>query len=208
LTITDLVALVVLTTASGALAPGPMFTANLIYGARYGARAGLLLSVGHTVVELPLVLLLGLGLLTLATQPIVESSVGVVGGSALIVFGVTQLKGSLKAEWGSGGREGVHRYGALAAGVIFTIFNPFFIVWWLSVGSKLVVEAILFSSLAGIALMFASHIWIDYLWLTFTAHLAKRGVSVIGSRGYRVVLAAFSLILIYFGYIFIASAVG
>lgn len=201
--------MIILTTASGALAPGPMFAANVLYGSKHGARSGLSFSVGHTLVEFPLILLLGLGLLGLATQPQIVSSIGVIGGVALIAFGIYQMRGALLGGSFEGGNEkrGLSR-SSVAAGVFFTALNPFFIVWWLSVGSQLILESLIFASLAGIALLFAAHIWMDYVWLTFVAYMAKRGTNVVGARGYRGLLAVFGLVMIYFGYVFLASSSG
>ncbi len=209
MTLLELILLVVLTTASGALAPGPMFAANVIYGSKYGARSGLSFSIGHTLVELPLILLLGFGLLSIAQQPYIASSIGVIGGAALIAFGIYQMKSSISAKHVKHdfGEENLRR-SSVVAGVLFTVLNPFFILWWLSVGSRLVLEALLFASLAGLVVLFVSHVWMDYAWLTFVAYLAKRGTSIIGTRGYRGLLVVFSLVLIYFGYVFLASAIG
>ncbi len=203
----ELIVTVVLTTASGALAPGPMFTANVIYGAKYGARSGLSFSLGHTLVELPLILLLGVGLLGVAAQRYVASWIGAVGGVALIVFGVYQLRSSLSLSGVKSDSSVGLRRNSVAAGVFFTALNPFFILWWLSVGARLVLDALLFASLTGLAILFASHIWMDYVWLIFVAYLARRGRSVLDTRWYRVLMVVFSVVLIYFGYVFLASAI-
>jgi threonine/homoserine/homoserine lactone efflux protein len=207
LTLPELVLIIVLTTASGALAPGPMFAANIIYGSRHGARSGLLFSIGHTMIELPLVLLLGLGLVELVAQPQFVSLVGMIGGVALIAFGIYQIKGAVLADSRSsdGGRSKLG-WSSITAGVIFTALNPFFLLWWLSIGSRLIIEALIFASLAGILVLFAAHIWMDYVWLIFVAYLAKRGMSIVGTRGYRGLLAVSGFLIIYFGYIFLASS--
>ena len=51
---------VIIISTSGVMSPGPLFVANVVYGAKGGASAGLKMSYGHTVVELPLIILLGL----------------------------------------------------------------------------------------------------------------------------------------------------
>ncbi|MCW4052540.1 MAG: LysE family transporter, partial [Candidatus Bathyarchaeota archaeon] len=85
--------------------------------------------------------------------------------------------------------------------------NPFFIVWWLTAGAQLVVISLEFASLAGVVIMYICHVWMDYLWLTTTAHFAKAGLSIVQLKPYRLILAAFSLILIYFGLTFLINAV-
>ncbi len=199
--------MVVLTTASGALAPGPMFAANVIYGSKRGARSGLSFSVGHTLVEFPLILLLGLGLLSTVNQPYIAYSIGLIGGTALIAFGVYQVKTSVFTDHIKHNlRDENLRRSSVAAGIVFTGLNPFFIVWWLSVGSKLILEALLFASFVGIGVLFVSHIWMDYVWLTVVAYSAKKGISIVGARGYKGLMAVFGFVLMYFGYVFLASA--
>jgi len=50
-------ATVILISVSGVMSPGPLFAANIFYGLKEGAKAGLKMSYGHTIVELPLVIL-------------------------------------------------------------------------------------------------------------------------------------------------------
>jgi threonine/homoserine/homoserine lactone efflux protein len=87
--------MVVVVTASGALAPGPLFFATIAHGAKSGAKSGLIFSLAHTIVEFSLVIALALGLLTIANEPTIKLMIGVVGGAALLVFGVLQIRDSL-----------------------------------------------------------------------------------------------------------------
>lgn len=62
-------ATVVLVSASGVMAPGPLLAANIAQGMSGGARAGLKVAAGHAAVELPLVLAVAAGALSLAAVP-------------------------------------------------------------------------------------------------------------------------------------------
>jgi len=63
-----------------------------------------------------------------------------------------------------------------------TALNPFFVVWWLTAGAQLIILALGFASLGGLLLMYVCYVWMDCVWLTVTAHLAKTGMSVAGLR--------------------------
>lgn len=200
---------VILVTASGALAPGPLFFATVARGMKSGAKVGLLFSIGHTVVELPLVLFLGLGLLQVIGegQSLVKALIAAAGGVALVVFGLLQARDAIRTRNVQTEEERSLWKGSLVLlGVTLTALNPFFITWWLTVGSQLVVEALVLASFAGILLMYVSHVWMDYVWLSFVAYLAHRGRNILSARGYRFVVAAFGLVLVYFGFVFLASA--
>jgi len=202
------IVMVISVTASGALAPGPLFFTLISHGAKSGAKGGFLFSVGHTLVEFPLVILLALGLLTAASQPAAKIITGLVGGATLLVFGALQIRGSIKSKFESDNPSGIASKNPLMLGVIFTGLNPFFIAWWLTVGGKLILDALVFASFAGILLMYAAHVWIDYAWLTAVAYLARLGTNIAGSKIYRVVLTVFGGILLFFGFLFLLSAFG
>ncbi len=200
------VATIILVTASGALAPGPLFFANLSHGTRTGAKSGLVFSLAHTLVEFILVMLLALGLLTLANEQTVKPTIGVAGGIVLVIFGASQIHGSLRAKFGEPpGRKEASR-NLFLMGLAFTGLNPFFIIWWLTAGAQLIIIALELASLGGVLFMYFCHVWMDYAWLTATAHLAKIGTNVAGFKWYRILMIAFGAVLIYFGVTFIAGS--
>jgi len=57
--ILEFAVLVIVISASGVMAPGPLFAATVSYGLREGTRAGFKMAIGHTIVELPLVIFVG-----------------------------------------------------------------------------------------------------------------------------------------------------
>lgn len=198
---------IVIVTASGALAPGPLFFVVISHGAKSGAKGGLAFSVAHSIIEFPLVILLALGLLTVADEPIIRLLTGVAGGLVLLVFGAMQIRDCLSSKSGapSGGGGGLSAKNPLFLGLIFTGLNPYFIVWWLFVGGKLILDALAFASLAGVTIMYVSHVWMDYAWLTAVAYFAKMGTTVMGTRGYKVLMMVFGAVLICFGLLFLTS---
>jgi len=200
-------ATVVVVTASGALAPGPLFAANLLQGTKGGMRSGFMISVGHTLVELPLVILIALGISSVMNFPGFSLVVGLVGGCALIGFGLVQIVGAARhrIKLDEVQEAGIQKK-ALVLGVGLTALNPYFILWWLTVGLGLVVQAVELGALLGVLIMYVSHVWMDYAWLTGTAYLSARGTMLIGGRGYRLLLLGLAAFLIYFGVGFIARS--
>jgi len=200
-------ATVVVVTASGALAPGPLFAANLLQGAKGGLKSGLMMSVGHTLVEFPLVILIALGISSMMSFPGFSLFVGLVGGCALIGFGLIQIVGAARRQTKlEETQEAGIQKKALVLGVGLTALNPYFILWWLTVGLGLVVQAVELGALLGVLIMYVSHVWMDYAWLTGTAYLSARGRMLIGGRGYRLSLLALAAFLIYFGVGFITRS--
>ena len=55
--------------------------------------------------------------------------------------------------------------------------------------------------------MYICHVWMDYVWLTATAHLAKMGTDVVELKWYKIIITLFSGVLIYFGITFLTGSI-
>lgn len=194
---------VIAVSASGVLSPGPLFFANMLYGTKHGARAGLKVACGHTVIELPLVILLAAGLFASAAVSQYANVIGLVGGIGILGFAAMQIVGVVKKNQN---RPVDGKRGPFIAGIALTALNPFFLVWWFTVGLKLISDSAAFGLGGGIALLFGLHIWMDYAWLAATAYLASKGSSVIKSKYYPLLLLALAAALAYYGVYFIINA--
>ena len=197
----------VLVSVSGALSPGPLFFAALSHGTRSGARGGLVFAAGHTIVEFSLVMLLAGGLLIVADEPFVRTAIGIVGGAVLLAFGAAQIYGAFYSKPEETEPKPAPTRNLMLIGLALTGLNPFFIVWWLTAGANLILISLEFASLAGVVLMYACHVWMDYVWLVAIAHSAKVGANGTGFKWYRLLRVLFGIILIYFGLTFIAGSI-
>jgi len=203
----DFIVYVVLFSTSGALAPGPLTFSAISHGMKSGVRGGLAFSIGHTLFELPLVLFLAVlwNFVPEESQmnPIIMLSIGIVGGLTIIAFGVIQIYESSKPKASDEQKEGKSKLQKirhpLVLGLALTGLNPFFIAWWLAASKELIGGALALASFAGVLIMYVAHVWMDFAFLTGIAFLAKKGVNIIGSKGYRVLVAVFGAILIFFG---------
>ena len=202
----EFLATVILVSVSGVLGPGPLFLASTLRATRIGTRSGLQCAIGHTIVEAPLVFGLSLGLSTLLSPTSVRI-IAIIGGSALLVFAASQfVQASRNIELHMNLPSFWQKQPGVILGVIFTALNPFFIIWWLTVGSVMISQALLLGAFGGVALMFGAHIWMDFAWLGGTAAVAGRGRLLLG-RWFRWVLVVFGVAMAYFGVAFLLSAV-
>jgi threonine/homoserine/homoserine lactone efflux protein len=201
---------VVLITASGALAPGPLLFSNLSHAPRWGWKGGLWLSIGHTLVELPLVILVAVGLNIFINNPLLQLLTAGFGGTALLVFAGLQIRDALRSDKRADTSEPMQVSSSrhpFLAGLVFTGLNPFFLVWWLTAGARLVVDALILGAFAGVLVMFLAHVWMDYAWLVGTAWLANKGSNLTGTRGYTALTIVFAVALVYFGVSYVWTAV-
>ena len=193
---------VALISSSGALAPGPLTAATAAVGAKHGWRGGFSVSVGHMVVELPLVVLIGLGIVAVLTNDFVTKALSLIGGLFLLFFAYLTAKDAVKVR--SIKASGISK-SPILVGISLTALNPFFIAWWVGVGSPLVMEALRYWGLAGIGILYIAHVWLDFAWLTGLARVTS--LSSFSLRIYRGLLAALAILVAMFGIDFIHYAV-
>ena len=194
--------LVIAISAPGVMAPGPLFAANISYGLREGVRAGIKMAVGHTMIEFPLIILLGVGVFSLEIFPEFRTSISILGAITLFIFAILQIKTVFTRKEIL---ETNPKHGPLITGMLLSALNPFFIIWWLTIGFKLISDAMLIWAFAGILILFALHIWMDFAWLGIISFLASKSSKIISNKNYKILMVSLSLMLIYFGIIFLTD---
>ena len=102
--------------------------------------------------------------------------------------------------------EKLSRRPTILVGIALTGLNPFFLLWWLTVGTYLISQAYIAGTIIDVLAMFAAHIWMDFAWLGGTATLASKEQLLLG-RWYRGVLVVFAVVMIYFAANFIISGI-
>ena len=194
--------LVIGISASGVMAPGPLFAANVSWGLRGGTKAGLKMAVGHTIVEFPLVILLGIGVFSLELFPEFRVIISIFGAIALFIFAFMQIRATFRKKESS---ISTPKQGPLITGVLLSALNPFFLVWWLTIGFKLISDAMLVWAFAGILVVFVLHIWMDFVWLGTISFLASKSTKILSNRNYKILMTGLSLVLVYFGITFLTD---
>lgn len=195
---------VIIVSASGVMAPGPLFAANIAYGLQEGGKSGIKMAIGHTIVELPLVILLGIGVLSFEIFPEFRTVISILGASTLFVFAGIQIKTTMQK------KDTVvfaTRYNAVLTGITLSALNPFFIIWWLSIGLKLISDAMLIWAFVGIVVVFLLHIWMDFVWLYSVARIASKSSKILSNKNYKILMIGLSVMLIYFGISFIIDII-
>jgi threonine/homoserine/homoserine lactone efflux protein len=202
---------IVFTSASGVISPGPLFFANLVYGSKQGIYSGIKMAHGHTIVELPLIIILASGLSafsSITTSNLVSKLISLSGGIVILVFSAVQIVAFLKKK---NGEKNIYfntdnKKDPFIIGSILSALNPFFILWWLTAGLKLISDSLeLYGFAMGIVVVFSFHIWMDYGWLAVTAHLVSRGTLIFRSKYYPILLLTLNAALIYYGIYFIVT---
>lgn len=186
---------------TGALAPGPTLVATIQASVRGGWTMGPKVTLGHILIETLVFLLILFGLSTVALT--FSRPVALLGGAALIAFGILTVKESVHARLdqqyiGTTGNPYV-------AGIITGVTNPYFWIWWLTVGSALLVKALGSGFLLAFTFMIG-HWGADAVWLTAVAMGIHRGRTILSERGYQGTLLLCGAFLILFGGYYLSTA--
>ena len=186
---------------TGALAPGPTLVATVNSSLKEGWTAGPKVAAGHALVE-TLIFLLIVGGLAAAMQQY-SQTIALAGGLALIIFGFMTVLGSRSATLAAPQGQAIGN--AYLAGIITSAANPYFWIWWLSVGSALVLSG-LSSGLLMAALFMIGHWGADFGWYTLVSSSLDRGRSILSEKSYRRILGICGGFLVCFGAYFLSAA--
>ncbi len=186
---------------SGVMAPGPVTAAAIAMGAR-SRYAGAFIAIGHGIIEVPLMILIMLGMGTLLKSTNTQMVIGLAGGAFLLVMAIQMLI-SLNAAGNP--RDKYTRSRPILAGLILSAGNPLFLLWWATVGLALATSA----AQLGIwvfALFAVVHWLCDCVWLGALSWASFKGTKLLGGKSQRIVLMICSVALFFFGLFFIYNA--
>jgi threonine/homoserine/homoserine lactone efflux protein len=179
---------------TGALAPGPTLVATINASLTGDWTTGLKVSFGHVIIELFLVILILLGLTTV-TVPFTSAIAGI-GGIALIAFGAMTIAGSRKATMRTSSPKTVAN--PYMAGLVTSAANPYFWIWWLSIGSAMVIAG-LQGGLVLVGALMIGHWSADTVWLTLVSTGVSKGRTIFSDMTYQMIIALCGIFLILFG---------
>jgi threonine/homoserine/homoserine lactone efflux protein len=179
---------------TGALAPGPTLVATINASISGDWTTGLKVSLGHAIVELFLVILILLGLATVALP--YTTVIAGIGGIALVIFGILTIKGSRKATMRTSEVQTIAN--PYMAGLVSSAANPYFWIWWLSIGSAMVIAG-LEGGLALAGAFMVGHWSADIAWFTLVSTGVSKGKTLFSDTVYQKIMGLCGIFLIVFG---------
>jgi len=192
---------VIVISFSGVMMPGPMLAVTLAKSYR-SPWAGVWIALGHAVIEVPLILLIYFGFAQFFQVTVVRLALSVAGGGMIIWMGVSMFRARSEAA-----RKGKDLpYNAFAAGILTSVFNPFFLVWWATIGGMLIMRIFEFGTMGLIVFMLV-HWLCDLVWLTLVSNVIYRTHAFWNQRVQEWLFIAGSLLLVGFGVWFLVSGI-
>ncbi len=192
---------VIVISFSGVMMPGPMFAVALAKSYK-SPWAGTQMSLGHAVVEVPLILLIYFGFAQFFQHNLVQLVLSILGGGMILWLGISMFRA--RARVVQGGRD--LAYGAIVAGIMMSGLNPFFLLWWATIGSMLIMRFLVFG-VVGLIVFILAHWLCDLIWLSFVSVTIYKTHSLWGRRFQEWLFASCGLLLVGFGIWFVVSGI-
>ncbi|MBI3025504.1 MAG: LysE family translocator [Candidatus Tectomicrobia bacterium] len=184
---------------SGVMSPGPL-TALILARGRRSPWAGLWVSLGHAIAETPLILLFWGGLQPLLQASAARRGVSLAGGLFLLWMG----RGMIRARpEGPAARPAGKERATLLAGAALTALNPYWLLWWLTVGTTLIARAQALGAAGALAALIAVHLACDFGWGLFLSWAAHRGGRAASAGSWRWIERACGAAILAFGIFFL-----
>jgi threonine/homoserine/homoserine lactone efflux protein len=199
---------------SGAVVPGPLFTytiAKTVQSRRRGFLTGLWVIAGHAALEAALIIGLLAGVSELLAHRSVLAVIGGVGCAVLLAMGGGLLRDAVKGRVpelapgavpadSSPAGSALQRLPAVLGGAVVSLSNPYWWIWWVSVGSAFLVQyGISWRSWPLLAAFFIGHEAGDLSWYLAVSSLVHWGRRRLSRRLYVGILAACGVLIIGFG---------
>jgi threonine/homoserine/homoserine lactone efflux protein len=184
---------------SGVMLPGPLTAATIAKGYRE-QNAGIFIALGHAVIELPLMALIYFGFAHFFASPEAKKVIGLAGGLMLIAMGSVMVWNIKKAQ----GEAADLPYNSLVTGIMMTGANPYFFLWWATIGIALIATAAQFG-IWGLVVFAVVHWSCDLVWEQFISMSVFRTKHLWTQKVQRVVFGVCALVLVGFGVWFCVS---
>jgi threonine/homoserine/homoserine lactone efflux protein len=193
---------VIVMSLSGVMAPGPMFTMTIAKSLK-SPWAGVQVSLGHAVMDVPLILLVYFGLAQFFQNEIVKLVLSVLGGGMLVWMAYDLFRARRKLA-----RVGKDtRYNAFVGGILLSGLNPFFLVWWVTVGSLLLMNFLDAVGTWGMPFFIVVHWLCDLVWLSLVSFTIFKTHKFWGQKVQEWAFIVLSMALLYFGGQFIVKGI-
>lgn len=191
---------------SGAMAPGPLLTVTITETVRRGRRAAIMLMVGHALLELVFIAAFMLGLQFVLANRAVATVISLGGGGFLIWTGAGLLRDVLVRHvsldlHAAGERP---RYGPVMDGIATSLSNPYFTIWWATIGATLVLEALAVGP-AGMLAFYIGHEGADFAWYGAVIAAVSSGRRFITPKVYRGLLGTLAALVLALGLYYVGS---
>lgn len=191
---------------SGALVPGPMLTVTISDSLKKGFIAGPLIVLGHFIAELSLILLIFGGLGFLIGSSTAAFIIGTLGGFVMVLMGYRIVYSSNSLREIKEENQISKRYGPVLSGILTSVANPFFFIWWATIGWAFIFKGLELAGFFGVLAFIVGHWTSDLGWFSLVSFFTSRGSRVMTEKHYKIMMNASGVFLMILGVYFLLNA--
>ncbi|HML06093.1 MAG TPA: LysE family transporter [Methanobacterium sp.] len=192
---------------SGALVPGPMLTVTISDSVKKGFKAGPLVILGHFITEFVIMIAILAGLGYIIGSQSAVFIIGTVGGLVLIFMGYNLSKQDKTLSEIKNEDYKSQKYGSVMGGIVTSISNPFFYIWWATVGCAFMFKGLELAGIIGLLGFIIGHWSADFSWFTTVSFFSSRGSKIMNDKAYKSVMMICGVFLVLLGAYFILSQI-
>lgn len=193
--------MVALISLSGVVMPGPVFAVTVARGYS-DIRAGLKIAAGHSLVEIPLMVAVFLGFDIFFKDQLALTLVGILGGSLLLIMGLSMIRERDTLTEHKNGEYG----NSIVAGVITTAANPYFFLWWATIGAALIAATVQFGIFM-LPLFMLVHTACDFCWEYLVSFSVFKTKGIWSTTRHTILFVFSGSIMLVFGLYFIVTSI-
>ncbi len=190
---------------SGALVPGPMLTVTISDSIKKGFIAGPLVILGHFIAEIAVIIAVLAGLDWVIGSQTSSIFIGTLGGAVLISMGYDIFKSKENLSDILSGENKTKTHGSVLGGIITSFSNPYFFIWWASIGYAFMYKGLELAGILGLLGFLIGHWCADLSWYSLISLFSSQGTKIMKDSTYKLVMNACGVFLIILGMYFITG---
>ncbi|MBN2839622.1 MAG: LysE family transporter, partial [Coriobacteriia bacterium] len=165
-----------------------------------GPLSAALMLVGHALLEGALLVGFAFGLQRVLAHPTVSGILAVVGGAILLWMGWDLVRGAATGTIDAAPDDTAvaSPIGPVLQGITVSLSNPYWTLWWATIGVKLASDGLAIGPI-GVIAFFIGHELADIVWYGIVIAATHRGRRVLSGTVYRAAIGACALFLLYLG---------
>ncbi len=191
---------------SGALVPGPMLTVTISDSLKKGFLAGPLVVLGHFMAELTLIIIIFAGLGWFIGSSTAVFVIGTLGGLMMVILGYRILGSSNSLKELKSNKVSSKGYGSVLSGILTSISNPFFFIWWATIGWAFMFKGLELAGIFGVLGFLVGHWASDISWFSMVSFFTSRGSKIMTDKHYKIMMNASGIFLMILGIYFLLNA--
>ncbi len=191
---------------SGALVPGPMLTVTISDSVKKGFMAGPMVTLGHILTEIAMMIIILAGLGQIIGSPTAAFIIGTFGGIVLIFMGYNIFRSNDTLSSIKTDENRMH--GSLLGGIITSLSNPYFFIWWATIGLAFMFKGLELAGIFGLLAFSIGHWSADLSWYSIISFFSSRGSKFMSDKTYKVAMLICGSFLAILGVYFIISQMG